>query len=93
MARSTHHVVHNQNGGWDVRKGGAQRASGHFKTKKQAIDAGRKISQNLAATRARQKGNSHALWDSSTSFWGAAIFHFPSLPQNRFCILVAHGGK
>ena len=46
MARSTHHVVHNQNGGWDVRKGGAQRASGHFKTKKQAIDAGRKISQN-----------------------------------------------
>ena len=46
MARSTHHVVHNQYGGWDVRKGGAQRASGHFKTKKQAIDAGRKISQN-----------------------------------------------
>ena len=46
MARSTHHVVHNQNGGWDVKKGGAQRASGHFETKKQAIDAGRKISQN-----------------------------------------------
>ena len=35
----------------------------------------------MAATRARQKGKSHALWDSSTSFWGAAIFHFPSLPQ------------
>lgn len=46
MARSTHHVVHNPNGGWDVKKGGAQRASSHFETKKQAIDAGRKISQN-----------------------------------------------
>ena len=46
MARSTHHVVHNPNGGWDVKKGGSQRASGHFETKKQAVDAGRKISQN-----------------------------------------------
>ena len=46
MARSTHHVVPNPNGGWDVKKGGAQRASGHYNTKKQAVDAGRKISQN-----------------------------------------------
>ena len=46
MARSTHHVVHNPNGGWDVKKGGAQRVSGHCETKKQAVDAGRKISQN-----------------------------------------------
>lgn len=46
MARSTHHVVHNPNGGWDVKRGGAQRASGHYSTKQQAVDAGRKISQN-----------------------------------------------
>lgn len=46
MARSTHHVVHNPNGGWDVKKGGAQRASGHYDTKKQAVDAGRKTSQH-----------------------------------------------
>ena len=46
MARSSHHVVHNPNGGWDVKRNGAQRSSGHFATKAQAIDAGRQISQN-----------------------------------------------
>lgn len=46
MARSTHHVVPNPDGGWDVKRGGAQKSSGHFDTKKQAVDAGRKISQN-----------------------------------------------
>jgi hypothetical protein len=42
----THHVVPNPNGGWDVRRGGAERASGHFDTKRQAIDRGREISRN-----------------------------------------------
>ena len=46
MARETHHVVHNPNGGWDVKRGGGQRSSGHYETKQQAVDAGRKISQN-----------------------------------------------
>ena len=46
MAKSSHHVVHNPNGGWDVKKGGAQHVSGHYETKKQAVDAGRRISQN-----------------------------------------------
>lgn len=46
MARATHHVVHNPNGGWDVKHGGEQRSSGHFETKQQAVDAGRKISLN-----------------------------------------------
>lgn len=44
--RKTHHVVPNPKGGWDVKKGGAERASGHFKTKKEAEAAGRIISQN-----------------------------------------------
>ena len=39
MARSTHHVVHNPNGGWDVKRGGAQRSSGHYSTKEQAVNA------------------------------------------------------
>ena len=34
MARSSHHVVHNPNGGWDVA------------TKEQAVNAGRQISRN-----------------------------------------------
>jgi hypothetical protein len=43
----THHVVPNKDrGGWDVRRGGADRASGHFDTKQQAVDAGREISRN-----------------------------------------------
>lgn len=33
MARDTHHVVHNPNGGWDIKRGGGQRASAHADTK------------------------------------------------------------
>jgi len=46
MANKSHHVVPNPNGGWDVKRGGAERASGHFENKVDAIDAGRKISRN-----------------------------------------------
>ena len=46
MARSTHHVVPNAKGGWDVKKGGSQRSSGHFNTKSEAVKAGREISKN-----------------------------------------------
>jgi len=46
MSGKTHHVVHNHDGGWDVKKGGADRASGHFDNKIDAIDAGREISRN-----------------------------------------------
>lgn len=42
----SHHVVSNPNGGWDVKKGGAERASGHFGNKSDAVDAGRQISRN-----------------------------------------------
>ena len=46
MARSSHHVVHNPNGGWDIKRGGAQRSSGHYSTKQEAVNAGRQISRN-----------------------------------------------
>ncbi len=42
----THHVVPNPDGGWDVKRGGAGRASSHHETKKEAIDHGRTISRN-----------------------------------------------
>lgn len=42
----SHHVVPNTDGGWDVKKDGATRSSGHFDKKQDAVDAGRKISQN-----------------------------------------------
>ena len=46
MKRSSHHVVPNSNGGWDVKRGGAQRSSGHYSTNQEAVDAGRQISRN-----------------------------------------------
>ena len=42
----SHHVVANPTGGWDVKRGEGERASGHFDTKAQAVDSGREISRN-----------------------------------------------
>jgi len=41
-----HHVVPNPNGGWDVKRSGAQRASIHSDTQREAEALGRKISIN-----------------------------------------------
>lgn len=46
MAIKSHHVVHNPNGGWDVKKSGASRVSVHCDTKGEAVKAGRIISRN-----------------------------------------------
>lgn len=42
----SHHVVPNADGGWDVKKDGAYRSSGHFDKKQNGVNAVRKISQN-----------------------------------------------
>ncbi len=42
----SHHVVPNPEGGWDVKRGGASRASSHHDTKREAVDRGREISRN-----------------------------------------------
>lgn len=42
----SHHVVPNPNGGWDVKRGGGQRASSHHGTKQEAVSRGREISRN-----------------------------------------------
>ena len=44
--RQTHHVVPDPQGSWNVKKGGASRASGHFNTKKDAERFGRQVSRN-----------------------------------------------
>lgn len=46
MPRKEHHVVPNPNGGWDVKRNGADKASVHTDTKQDAINQGRVISQN-----------------------------------------------
>jgi hypothetical protein len=42
----THHVVSNPDGGWNVKRGGAARASGHFETEREAIKQGREVSRS-----------------------------------------------
>ncbi len=44
--QKSHHIVPNPDGGWDVKKAGAERASKHCDTKKEAVEKGREISQN-----------------------------------------------
>lgn len=46
MARLEHHVVSNENGGWDILKSGASRVSAHCDTKANAIARAREISRN-----------------------------------------------
>lgn len=46
MARNTHHIVPDSNGGWNVKRGGSDRTIRHFERKKDAVDAGRIISRN-----------------------------------------------
>ena len=40
-----HHVVPNLGGGWDVKRGGAGRASSHQELKREAVVAGRALSR------------------------------------------------
>ncbi len=47
MTTKTTHVVPNSDkGGWDIKQSGGKRSSGHFDTKKDAVDRGREISKN-----------------------------------------------
>jgi hypothetical protein len=46
MSRKSHHIVPNPQGGWDVKKGGASKASLHTDNKTDAINNGRLISQH-----------------------------------------------
>ncbi len=46
MAKKSHHVVPTPSGGWNVKKGGATRASRHFDNKQDAIQWGKQVSKN-----------------------------------------------
>jgi len=49
MAKTTHHVVPAPNGGWNVKKGGSDRASKHFEKKNNAEKWARKVSINQSS--------------------------------------------
>ena len=42
----THHVVPNSDGGWDVKRGGGERATSHHDRKQYAVTAAREVSRN-----------------------------------------------
>ena len=42
----THHVLPNSDGGWDVKRGGGERASSHHNTKADAVSKARQVSRN-----------------------------------------------
>ena len=45
MARKTTHVVPNPKGGWNVKQGGAKRASSHHNRKSDAVNSARPLSR------------------------------------------------
>jgi uncharacterized protein YdaT len=45
MTRRDYHVVPNR-GGWNVKREGADRASGHFERKSEAMERGRDLARN-----------------------------------------------
>ncbi len=47
MTRHERHVTPNSDGGWDVQKPDASRASSHHRTQAQAIDRARDIARNV----------------------------------------------
>jgi uncharacterized protein YdaT len=46
MPQKTHHVVPSKDGGWNIKKGGSNRISGHFDKKNDAVSKAREISIN-----------------------------------------------
>ena len=75
--RKSHHVVPSPAGGWNVKKGGANRASRHFELKQDAIDYGRKVSQNQGTELVIQGKN--GIIQSSDSHGG----HDPNPPKDK----------
>jgi len=60
------YVVHNPEGGWDVRAGGAERASGHFETQAEAYARAREIVGNLGGGEVRIQGQDGRFRNSNT---------------------------
>ena len=46
MTKKSQHVVPAPDGGWNVKKAGAERASKHFSTQGKAVDWARSVSRN-----------------------------------------------
>lgn len=49
MTKKTQHVVPAPQGGWNVKKGGSEKATRHFETKAPAIDYAKQLSKKQGA--------------------------------------------
>lgn len=63
---SDRHVVPNPDGGWDVKKPGAERASSHVDTQADAIDRAREIVHNAGGGEVVIHGRDGQIRDSDT---------------------------
>lgn len=72
-------VVPNAEGGWDVTKADASRASAHTDTQQQAIDRAREIVTNLGGGEVRIHGRDGRYRDSDTAGGG----NDPNPPHDR----------
>lgn len=60
------HVVPNEKGGWDVKKPGSDRSSGHSDTQKQAQDRAREIVRKAGGGEVKIHGRDGKIRDSDT---------------------------
>lgn len=67
---SKRHVVPNPDGGWQVRKEGARRASSTHSTKEEAVDRAREILRNADGGEIVVRGRDGQIRDSDTVFPG-----------------------
>ncbi|MGI8883061.1 MAG: DUF2188 domain-containing protein [Pyrinomonadaceae bacterium] len=70
MSRKSYHVIANINGGWNVKRVDAGRATRSFATQKEAIKYGRDISKSHATELVIHKRDGR--FSSKESFGGAA---------------------
>ena len=66
MSKSDRYVVHNPDGGWDVRGPNADRASSHHDTQADAIDRAKNIVGNLGGGEVRIQDRHGRFRDSDT---------------------------
>jgi hypothetical protein len=66
MSKNDRHVVPSKNGGWDVKAGGASRASAHTRTQSEAQDRARDIVRNAGGGEVRTHGRDGRIRDSDT---------------------------
>jgi hypothetical protein len=79
VSNNHRHVVPNPNGGWDVVRPNAERASSHHDTQEQAISRGRQIVHNLGGGELRIHGRDGRIRDSDTIPPGSD----PNPPRDR----------